>query len=64
MFSVIIIAKTLKRKVSIYNSVSASAFVLLAINPFQIMEIGFQLSYAAVIGIIFFQPKIREVNNG
>lgn len=58
MFSVIIIAKAINRHVNIYNSISASAFILLIINPYQITEVGFQLSYTAVIGIVFFQPKL------
>lgn len=58
MFSVIIIAKAINRHVNIYNSISASAFIILIINPYQITEVGFQLSYAAVLGIVFFQPKL------
>ena len=58
MFTFVIIGKALNRHINIYNSISASAFILLIINPYQITEVGFQLSYAAVLGIIFFQPKI------
>jgi competence protein ComEC len=52
--------------VSIYNTLAASAFVLLLFNPNLIFDIGFQLSYIAVFGIVFFQPginKIFEINN-
>ncbi len=58
MFSFVIAGKALNRHINIYNSVSASAFILLIINPYLITEVGFQLSYAAVLGIIFFQPRI------
>ncbi|HEX8515741.1 MAG TPA: ComEC/Rec2 family competence protein [Bacteroidia bacterium] len=58
MFSFIIIAKAFDRHTNIYNTLAASAFVLLAIDPFLIMEVGFQLSYIAVIGIVYIQPKI------
>jgi competence protein ComEC len=58
MFSFIIIAKAFNRYTNIYNTLAASAFLLLAINPFLIMEVGFQLSYIAVIGIVYLQPKI------
>ncbi|NPA67685.1 MAG: ComEC family competence protein, partial [Chlorobi bacterium] len=58
MFSFIIAGKALKYKINVYNSVSASAFVLLAVNPFLITDAGFQLSYAAITGIIFFHPEI------
>jgi competence protein ComEC len=58
MFSFIIIAKAFDRYTNIYNTLAASAFVLLAIDPYLIMEVGFQLSYIAVIGIVYLQPKI------
>jgi competence protein ComEC len=60
MFSFIIIAKSLNRHTNIYNTLAASAFLLLTINPYLIMEVGFQLSYIAVIGIVFLQPKISR----
>lgn len=41
-----------------YNSVAASAFVLLCYNPFLIMEVGFQLSYLAVLGIVVLYPLV------
>lgn len=60
MFSFIIIAKTFDRHTNIYNTLAASAFVLLAFNPFLIMDVGFQLSYIAVAGIVFIQPKVHN----
>jgi competence protein ComEC len=58
MFSFIIIAKAYDRYTNIYNTLAASAFFLLLYNPYLIMEVGFQLSYLAVIGIVYIQPKI------
>ncbi len=58
MFIVIIVGKTLQRKISIYNLLAFSAFLLLIFNPLMIREIGFQLSYLAVIGIVTIYPKI------
>lgn len=66
MFSFIIAARAYNRYINIYNMLAASAFILLLYNPYLIMEVGFQLSYLAVIGIIYIQPKIYawfEVNN-
>ncbi len=60
MFSFIIIAKTYNRKTNIYNTLAASAFFLILINPFIITEVGFQLSYMAVLSIVFFQPKMYK----
>jgi len=60
MFSFIIIGKSFKRYTNIYNTLAASAFLLLLINPYIIMEVGFQLSYLAVLGIVAIQPKIYD----
>jgi len=51
MFSFIAVGGVLKRNVNIYNSLAASAFVLLLFNPFLVTSVGFQLSYLAVAGI-------------
>lgn len=60
MFSFIIIGESLSRKSSVYNSLAASAFLLLLINPLMLMEVGFQLSYAAVLGIVSIYPILRK----
>ncbi|MGZ4059285.1 MAG: ComEC/Rec2 family competence protein, partial [Bacteroidia bacterium] len=60
MFSFIIIAKTFNRNTNIYNTLAASAFFLLLINPYLIMDVGFQLSYLAVVGIVYIHPKIKN----
>lgn len=57
MFSLIAIGDVALRKTTIFNTLSFSAFVLLCINPFLLWDVGFQLSYAAVLSIVlFFQP--------
>jgi len=61
MFSFVIIGMSMNRRASIYNSLSASAFVLLLINPFLLREVGFQLSYAAVIAIVSVQPRLYQL---
>lgn len=61
MFSLVTVGGALNRKSHIINTLSASAFLLLLINPAMIFEVGFQLSYAAVIGIVVFQPKFKQL---
>ncbi len=58
MFTLIALGSLLKRAINIYNTIAASAFILLLINPYLISNVGFQLSYLAVTAIIYFQPKI------
>lgn len=52
MFSLITIGKFFKKETNTFNIIGCSAFILLCIKPFMITEVGFQLSYLAVIGII------------
>lgn len=58
MFTVIVGAEVLDRKGNIYNSMAASAVVLLLFNPFLLWDVGFQLSYAAVLSIVLFMKPI------
>jgi competence protein ComEC len=58
MFTMVQAGKVMNRHVNIYNIIAASVLVLMLLNPFIITEIGFRLSYLAVIGIIYLQPKI------
>ncbi len=58
MFSFIVLGETFARRTSIYNTLASSAFVLLCINPFWLWDVGFQLSYAAVLGIVIFMRPI------
>ena len=60
MFSFIIVAQAFQRKGNTYNSLAASAFILLLINPNFIYNIGFQLSYSAVFAILFIQPQLSQ----
>ncbi len=61
MFSFIAAGSVLKHKISIFNTLALSAFVILLINPLFVFDVGFQLSYAAVIGIIVIHPKIYNL---
>ncbi len=61
LFSIIESGRRLGRKSISFNSLAASAFLLLAIDPGFLTTLGFQLSYLAVTGILFFQPKIYRL---
>ncbi|NIM34938.1 MAG: DUF4131 domain-containing protein [Hydrotalea flava] len=63
MFSFIILGQWLNRNTHIYNNLAASAFFLLLYNPFNLWDVGFQLSYAAVLSIVLFQPIIQQQLN-
>ena len=61
MFSLIQLGKVLIRHVNTYNVIFASALILMLFNPFIITEVGFRLSYLAVIGIVYLHPKISSL---
>ncbi len=61
MFTFVTVGKGIGRQAAIYNSLAASAFFLLLVNPNNLFEAGFQLSYSAVFGIVFLQPKLQKI---
>lgn len=63
MMSFFIIARVFNKHTSIYNVLFSSVFFLLFVNPFLIIDVGFQLSILAVFGILFFYPKIYNLIN-
>jgi competence protein ComEC len=58
MISMLILAKTINRRTNSYNVLAASALLLLLYNPYFLVDAGFQLSYLAVLGLIYLYPKI------
>jgi competence protein ComEC len=60
MISMVIIGKTYSRTVNTLNILAISAFFLLLYNPLFITDVGFQLSYLAVAGLIIFQPILYK----
>jgi competence protein ComEC len=61
MFSFVALARAGGQRTNIYNTLAASAFALLLYNPFFIMSVGFQLSYLAVLGIVYIQPGLFRI---
>jgi competence protein ComEC len=61
MFTFVALANCLERKSQIYNTIFMSAFFMLLVNPNFLFDIGFQLSYSAVLSIIFFQPPLTKL---
>lgn len=61
MFSLVALGFVLLRKPQIMNTIFFSAFVMLLIHPFYFFDVGFQLSYIAVVSIVYFEPKFRTL---
>jgi competence protein ComEC len=58
MFTCIAIGELMSRRTSVYNSLAVSAFIIVCINPFSLWDIGFQLSYAALVSILVFMRPV------
>ena len=56
MFTLITVARLLDRDVSMYNVLGVSCLVQLIWDPYYIGDVGFQLSYIAVLGIVYLYP--------
>lgn len=56
MFSFIALGGS--KKISVYNSLALSAFLLLCYHPFWLWDTGFQLSYVAVLSIVIFMRRV------
>ena len=60
MFSLISLGSVLGSQKSQLNLLCFSALVLLLIHPWYLFDIGFQLSYAAMLGIFFTYTPIKQ----
>jgi len=58
MFSFVALARPFGQQTNTYNTLAAAAFCLLLVDPLMIMSVGFQLSFLAVLGIVFIHPII------
>lgn len=58
MFSAVAFGQFLNRRNAIEYSLIFSMFVLLLCKPLFLFDVGFQLSYLAVFGIVWIQPKL------
>ena len=60
LFSFISIGNYFNQPKAIYNALAISAFLILLVKPNAVFDIGFQLSYAAVLSIVLFQPFYKK----
>lgn len=60
MLSLFLTGQAMERRSDRYNTLAASAFCMLAYQPFYLFDIGFQLSYLAVFFILLLQPRLRK----
>jgi competence protein ComEC len=61
MLSFVVLGKALNKNQNTYNLMAISAFFLLLYHPFYLIDLGFQLSYLAVAGLVYFHPIIYHL---
>ncbi|HMC01465.1 MAG TPA: ComEC/Rec2 family competence protein [Flavobacteriaceae bacterium] len=61
MFSILAVGLQMKRPTNIYNTIAISIFFLLLVKPMFLFDVGFQLSYAAVLGIVSIYPLLYKI---
>ena len=61
MASVILIGTTFERKPDVYNSLSVAAIIILLLDSNALFDVGFQLSFAAVLSIVYIYPILKKL---
>lgn len=59
MAVVVLLGDLLKRERDFYTGIAAAALIILLYNPFYLFHNGFQLSFLAAWGIVYFSPLVR-----
>lgn len=63
MFSLFIVAAILGRRTSSFNLLAATVLITLTANPMLLYDLGWQLSYSAVAGILVARPFVARYRN-
>ena len=61
MFTFVTVGQLIQRNTNVFHSILASLWILLVLNPLLLFELGFQLSYLAVCGIVLLQPMLAGI---
>lgn len=63
MASIFLLAQMIERKPNSYNIISFAALVILLIDPRQLFDAGFILSFSAILSIIVIYPRLEKIIN-
>lgn len=55
-----LLGSLLERRVDIYNILALAALIILLIKPSELFETGFQLSFVAVLSILYFYERLKS----
>lgn len=60
MFTFFTLSRLMEQRTHSSNGILLSAFILIVINPGRILDVGFQLSYMAILGIVTINPVFKR----
>lgn len=60
MFSFAVYAKTFNKKLNMFNVCATAALFILVVQPLALFDVGFQLSFMALVSILLVQPFLSE----
>lgn len=61
MLSIVSVGTIFRKQTYLVNILAATAFFILAHNPLQLFDVGFQMSFAAVAAIFYINPLINGI---
>lgn len=61
MISLFVMGEVILRSHSKYNTLFATALIMLIIHPSYLFDVGFQLSFLAVLSIFYFYPIFNQI---
>ena len=60
LFGVLLLSRLQRRNMESLHALSLAAFITLLIDPTSLLQLGFQMSYAAVFFILWFNKSLRN----
>jgi len=63
MAEIFILSYFFKSEADIYNCLGLAAIIILMLNPRQLFDVGFELSFISVFSIVYFYPKLKKSLN-
>lgn len=61
MAIILIVSEWSNRNYNVFNSLAIAALILLVLNPNELFNPGFQLSFSAVLSILIIYPRLKNI---
>jgi competence protein ComEC len=61
MFSFAVYAKTFGKQLNMFNVLATAAIFILVVDPLALLDVGFQLSFLALLSILLVQPHLNDL---